>query len=72
MEELNTVLKTLYDGICNIAMWIFAIRMVADVLRAGTNADIEETIKSLINGGVSYGSLYAIVRVLESVKRAFA
>lgn len=72
MEELNLVLKTLYNGICDIAMWIFAIRMVADVLKNGTNSDIEGTIKTLINGGVSYGSLYAIVNVLEGVKEAFA
>ena len=72
MEQLNEVLKVLYNGIYDIAMWIFAIRMVADVLKAGTNSDIEATIKTLINGGVSYGSLYAIVEVLEGVKHAFA
>lgn len=71
MSELNEVLKMLYDGICDIAMWIFAIRMVADILKAGTNSDIEGTIKTLINGGVSYGSLYAIVEVLNGVKTAF-
>lgn len=71
LKELDDVFKTLYYTICSIAKWIFAAKMVSQLIKQGEVADIQGSIKVLINGAFSYGTLYAIISVLELIQSKF-
>ncbi|HEX3078223.1 MAG TPA: hypothetical protein VHQ24_15290 [Lachnospiraceae bacterium] len=71
MNEIDAVLKTFYFSLCDIAKWIFAIKMLNEVIKNGNNNDLEGTIKSIINGALSYACIYSIVSILESVQSKF-
>jgi hypothetical protein len=71
MDNLNNVLEMFFYQFCGMAKWVFAIRIASDVIKKGNDGDIEGTIKSVISGGLGYGSLYAIVNVLNSVQSSF-
>lgn len=68
MEALDGVLKTFYYGICDMAKWLFAIKMASNLIKNMENCDIKTTIMDLANGAFSYGALYAIVGILDAVK----
>lgn len=71
MDQLDGIFKMMYYSICDIAKWIFAIKMASDIIKDGNNSDIQGVIKSVIHGGLSYGCLYAIVNVLDAVQSKF-
>lgn len=70
MEGLDNLFKYFYYLICDIAKWIFAIRMATNILKSSESADIQGMIRILIAGGASYGALYMVVNILDSVKAA--
>lgn len=71
MDALDMVFKTFYYQICDIAKWIFAIKMASDIIKNGNNGDMSGVIKTLIGGGIGYASLYAVISVLDSVQAQF-
>jgi hypothetical protein len=71
MDKINGVLEMFFYQFCSMAKWVFAIRMASDSIKRGNDSDIEGIIKSVINGGVGYGSLYAIVSILNAVQNSF-
>lgn len=71
MDKLDEVFKMFYYAICDMAKWVFAIRMASDIIKNGNESDIQGILKSVIQGGISYGALYSIVSVLESIQSKF-
>lgn len=71
MNNLDDVFKMFYYSICDMAKWIFAIRMASEIIKDSNNSDIQGILRSVINGGVSYGALYAIISILDAVQTKF-
>jgi hypothetical protein len=71
MNQLDEIFKMFFYSFCDLAKWVFAIKMASDIIKNGNNSDVEGIIKSLMNGGISYGCLYAIVEVLDSIQAKF-
>lgn len=71
MEGLDKVFKLFFYSMCDAAKWIFAIRMASNVIKSSESADYNGVFKSLMSGGISYGALYSIIMVLDSIKSAF-
>jgi hypothetical protein len=60
-----------YYQICDISKWIFAIRMASEIIKSSNSANIQGIVQSLVNGGFSYASLYAIIDILDAVQANF-
>ena len=71
MEALDNVFKIFFYGVCDVAKWIFAIKMATNIIKHSESADIKSIINDLISGGFSYGALYSIISILDSVKNQF-
>lgn len=71
MDNLNSVLETFFYQFCDIAKWIFAIRMASDIIKRGNDGDIEGIIKGILYGSVGYGGLYSLVGILDSIQKSF-
>lgn len=71
MNQLDEVFKMFFYSICDMAKWVFAVKMASDIIKNGNNNDVEGIIKSLIYGGIGYGCLYAVVGVLDSIQGKF-
>lgn len=71
MDALNGVFEMFFYQFCNVAKWIFAIRMASDVIKKGNDSDFQGIIQSVLGGGFGYGCLYAVVRILDSVQASF-
>lgn len=71
MDQLDAIMQTFYYQICDVAKWLFAIRIASDIIKNANNGDVVSSIKTLINGGAAYGALYSVVSVLDSVQAAF-
>lgn len=71
MDQLDTIFKLFYYQICNIAKWIFAIKMASEIIKNNNNGDMAGSIKTLINGGIAYASLYAIISILDTIQANF-
>lgn len=71
MNEVDVLFESFFYDFCSLAKWIFAIKMVSDVLKKATCSDTEGVIRSLLNGVVGYSSLYFIVKILDRVELAF-
>ena len=70
MGDLNNVFNMLYLGFCDLAKAIFAIKMAIDILKHGTDGDLEGSIRSLFSGAVGYGALYSVDYILTAVQNA--
>lgn len=71
MQALDGVFKDFFYMVCSSAKWIFAIKMATSIIKQSDGQDIEGIIKTLISGGFSYGALYSVVSVLDSIKGKF-
>ena len=71
MENLNAVLEMIFLQFCNVAKYIFAIRIASDVIKRSNENDIQGVIHAVISGGIGYGCLYAITSVLDAVQSSF-
>lgn len=71
MQQLDEIFKMFFYSVCDIAKWVFAVKMASDIIKNGNSSDIEGIIKSLIYGGISYGCLYSIVSVLDAIQSKF-
>jgi len=71
IDQLDEVFKLMYLSICDIGKWIFAIKMASDIINNGNNGDIQGIIHGILNGAFGYGSLYAIVGILDAVQSKF-
>lgn len=71
MQALDNVFKIFFYSVCDIAKWIFAIKMASNIIKHAESSDLQSIIKDLITGGFAYGALYSIVSILDSVKSQF-
>jgi hypothetical protein len=71
LDKINGLLELYFYGFCRIAKWIFAFRIASDIIKNGSNNDWQGTVRSLLNGSISYAALYSIVTVLDSVQNSF-
>lgn len=71
MSALDNVFKLFFYSVCDIAKWIFAVKMASGIIKHAESADIQSIMKDLITGGFAYGSLYAIISILDAVKAQF-
>jgi hypothetical protein len=72
MDSLNAVFEKFFYQFCDIAKWIFAFRMASDAIKRGNESDFMGALKSIGNGGLGYGCLYAIVYVLDLVQETIS
>ena len=70
MEDLNNVFQMLYMGFCDLAKAIFAVKIAIDLLKHGTDGDLEGSLRSLLSGAIGYGALYSVDRILTAVQNA--
>jgi len=68
MGELDSVFKLFFYGICDVARWIFAIKMATNVIKDYESSNFRDMIQNLMLGAFAYASLYSIVDILDSVK----
>jgi hypothetical protein len=71
MDALDSVFKMFFYSLCNIAKWIFAIKMATNVIKDFEASNFRNMIQNLMMGGFAYGALYSIVTILDSVKSQF-
>lgn len=71
MDGLNAVFENFYYQFCEVAKWIFAIKMGSDIVKSGTNGEFDDLFRGVFAGGVGYGCLYSIVKILDSVQATF-
>jgi len=68
MDGLNAVFETFFYKFCIIAKWIFAFRMISDVIKRGNDSDFQGALKAVAAGLFGYGCLYSIVYLLDLVQ----
>ncbi len=68
MDALNVLLEGLFFRFCTVAKWIFAFRVVSDVIKRGNESDLQGLLKAVGAGAVGYGTLYSIVYILNLVE----
>lgn len=72
MDGLNAVMENIFFKFCDVAKWIFAFRMVSDMIKKGNDSDYIGSLKAIGAGCFGYGCLYSIVYILNLVQSTIA
>lgn len=68
MEQLDKVFELFFYSLCDVAKWIFAIKMATNLIKDFEANNTRTMIQNLVTGGFAYGALYSIIKILDSVE----
>jgi hypothetical protein len=68
MDQLDKVFEMFFYSLCNVAKWIFAIKMATNLIKDFEANNVRNLIQNLVTGGFAYGALYSIIKILDSVE----
>jgi hypothetical protein len=71
MDALDNVFEMFFYSLCNIAKWLFAIKMATNVIKDFEASNFRDMIQNLMVGGFAYGALFSIIKILDAVKTQF-
>lgn len=68
MEGLETLFRTFFDKLTDIAMYIIAVKMATNLVKNYEAGNYRDMFQDLIGGGFAYGALLSVLKILDSVK----
>lgn len=71
MDALDNIFKMFFYSICDVAKWLFAIKMATNIIKDFEATNFRDMVQDLLMGGFAYGALYSIVGILDAVKSQF-
>lgn len=71
MNALDEVFKMFFYSLCDVAKWIFAIKMATNVIKDFESSNFRDMVQNLLIGAFAYGCLYSIINILDAVKDKF-
>lgn len=68
MEGLDSLFKTFYGYLTDIAYYIIAIKMATNIIKDYEASNWRDMFQDLIGGGFAFGALLSILKILDAVK----